>query len=128
MANSQKGERSVELNGKIYTLALTFTSMATLEGQFGKTFTEISQLAGGGSMTHVRAMLWALLQRHHPEITIEDAGNLFTLSDLDDLTALMGMSARASAPDPRDLPSGASSKKNPTRARAKSTGTGASSF
>ena len=124
MANAQKGEIAVELDGQTYTLALTLNAMVDVETLLDLSFDEvISRAATKGSATHLRALIWAMLRKHHPTITLEAAGELVTGMNLGLLARMIGRVVTASGPDPKDVPK----TKNPTSARPVAGGTGASS-
>lgn len=79
MANKNKGEVALKAGEKEYILRFSANALCDLESSTGKT---IMQIMDGVknienlSMTTVRAMLWAGLKEHHPEVTIMDAGNI----------------------------------------------------
>lgn len=123
MANQHKGEISVELEGQNYTLALTLNAMVEVEALFSLSFDEVMTKAATGSATHLRAIIWAMLRRHHSSITIDQAGELVTGSNLGRLTRMIGQAVKASGPDPADVPK----NPDPTSAPPRKAGTGASS-
>lgn len=124
MANKQRGEVSVELDGKTYTMTLSLNAMARLEELFSTddkvvTFHQIAGFAERGSVRHVRGMIWAVLTDHHPKLTVKDVSELIErsgglLAFKDKLQEL----AKASAPDPRDVSeSGVPSAGDPPQAQ-----------
>jgi hypothetical protein len=126
MANPHKGEISVDLEGQTYTLALTLNAMVDVEALFGLSFDEVISLAATkGSATHLRALVWAMLRKHHPTITLEQAGDLVTGANLGHLSRTIARVVTASSPDPKDVPAAPS---HPTSARPVKGGTGASSI
>jgi hypothetical protein len=81
MANAEKGEVSLVIGDDTYTLALTIDSMVALEEAFSTptkavTFQDVMAAADRGSITHLRAFLWAALIEHHPSMTIKDISPL----------------------------------------------------
>lgn len=117
MANKNKGEVSLKAGDKTYNLALTLNAMCELEEMFSKdgvemTFEQIATKAET-NQRYLRAFLWAVLQRDHPEIVlkreaadraskdvsdvIEEAGGLVVMAEV--LKEL----ERANNPDKRDI-------------------------
>lgn len=131
MINTKTGELTVELDGKDYTLALTLNAMAWLEDKHGGIpFDEVTAKAQAGSMTGLREFFWVLFQKHHPDITLEEAGSLVTLGRLNEIIhKVMSDVIKAGQPDPKDVQEvvGKGKKENPTKARVNAAGTGASS-
>lgn len=134
MANQDKGEVSIEIEGKSYTLSMDLDAMAALEEMFSKpnelaTFDAICALADRGSMTHLRALIWCVLHSHHPELDIKDVGKLVQKAGgVAKFTLKLAQLAEATAPDARDLKAlGMSEKDTPQKAQARR-GTGARSI
>lgn len=110
MANREKGEVSVELDGASYVLCLDMPAMVALEDHFSKagaevTFGEIFAKVQRSSMRHVWAFLWASFLKHYPAMTLEDvngliqrSGGIFKVSE-----QLVGALAQAATPAPEDL-------------------------
>lgn len=72
MANAVLGEVDFPVGDEVYTLVLDFNALCEAEGIIG-------DLTGDGSLTRlsaVRAMMWAALLRHHPDLTLSDVGDL----------------------------------------------------
>lgn len=136
MANRQNGEVSVEIDGKQYTLAMTINAMVALEDMFSTptqsvTFQQVSEKADAGSIRHLRAILWAVLQRYHSDVTIEQVSDLVQeAGGIAVFTVKLLEMAKATMPAPEDLAAlGIKSTANPQPAQvAKPTrGTGARS-
>lgn len=125
MANPQKGEVSVTLDGQQYTLALTLNAMVEIEDLFGIPFMQVCEKAEEASPKHIRGLIWATLRKHHKELTVEQVGDLVDGGNLGALSAVLGRVVKVGSPDAKDLPKGKS--ENPTKARAGANGTGASS-
>lgn len=129
MANAERGEVSLTLDGKVYTLALSLNAMVALEELFSTpeklmTFEEVSALADKGSIKHVRALIWSVFQDYHPEVTLTGVSKLVTAAGgLGVLTVKLAELAKASTPDPKDLKK-LGVKANPPGARAARSGTG----
>lgn len=122
MANSERGEVAVEIGGVEYTLVLDTNALVRLEDVFSTsqkdvTFVEILERVNRNSMRHIRALVWAALQRHHPKVTMERAGDLIQeaggiLGLAEKLEGLM----RSSTPDKADVAE-LSVSPNPQKAR-----------
>lgn len=70
MANPVKGEVAFEVEGQTYKLVLDFNALCEVEEVLG---------AGGMDLARpkaIRAIFWAALLRHHPDVTVQDAGDL----------------------------------------------------
>jgi hypothetical protein len=126
VANPQKGEVSVTIDGKPYTLALTLNAMVEVEDMFGVPFSKVCEECENDSPKHIRALVWAVLRKHHKELTVEDVGEMVDLGTLKALSSVLGRVVSSSGPDAKDLPKKGKSE-NPTKARAGANGTGASS-
>lgn len=134
MANREKGEIDLDIDGMTYTLAPTNDALVSAETLMSKERGEempISVIFLGaqrGSLSCCRALLWGMLKQHHPTITpsktlelITSAGGIAALSD--QINALMVQSS----PDQKDLDA-LGVKVRPQKARAQKAGTGVSSI
>jgi hypothetical protein len=136
MANAEKGEVSIQIGDTTYTLALTLDAMVTLEEMLSTPdravfFTEIAVLSERGSIKHTRALIWALFQAHHPNVTLADVSGLVQKAGgIVEFGKTLEAVIQRSKPDPRDV-ADLGVKPNPPRAQAgagkRSNGTGASS-
>ena len=125
MANREKGEVSITIDGTPYTLYLDLNAMALLEDYFSTdkrpvTFDEVVERLNAGSIRHIRAFFWAALQFHHPAITVMQAGDLIQRGG--GLAAfgnqLMALTT-STQPDQEDLQAlGVDPKANPRKAQA----------
>ena len=109
MANRENGEVSLVIGDKTYTLAMTINAMVALEDMFSTpsqmvTFQKVSEMADAGSIKHLRAILWAVLQEHHPDVTIEQVSTLVRdAGGLGVFTVKLLEMAKATMADPKDL-------------------------
>jgi hypothetical protein len=80
MANRFLGEVSVDAGGKSYKLRMDFNAMCEFEDATGKDALEVLAGMEGGkaSVKHLRALAWAALRKHHPDTTLEDAGEIIS--------------------------------------------------
>lgn len=80
MTNQARGAHTFEADGKTYTLFFDMNSLADLEDAMGVKLPQIVERIEAGEMgiKEVRALLWAGLLHEHEELTIREAGQLFT--------------------------------------------------
>lgn len=79
MANKHRGEVTIMIEGKVYTLCFSIDAMCQLEDVLGKGIVVITQEFADPIKIKVgtaRAAFWAALQEHHPEVTLKAAGEL----------------------------------------------------
>lgn len=109
MAANDRGEIAIVIDGKTYTLVVDTNAMVKLEEMFSQTkemlFYQVLERVNAGSVTHIRAFVWAALQRHHAtEIAtpagagdlIQAAGGLLKFSE-----QLAALTATSSQETPR---------------------------
>lgn len=79
-ANPVKGESSFVADGKTYTLRFTFESLVQVEQHFGKrivrVFGDLMSSEDGPALADLRFVVWQGLRHHHPEMTVEQAGDV----------------------------------------------------
>lgn len=114
MANRFMGEATVQANGSTYTLRCDFNAMCLFEDQTGEdALTVFGQFETGKvSVKHMRAMMWAFMNKHQPDSTLEDAGELLS----ENVDALMDV-IQASSPTSDEAGSLGNVKK-PTKKKA----------
>lgn len=115
MANRERGEVALEIDGTTYTMVLDLEALCTLEDHFSTpdreyVFPEILERASRGSARHIRAIVWAAMQRKHPGMTLAETSDIITASGGlmgfgDKLTALAG-STRPDDEDAKELNGG----------------------
>ena len=71
MANPHKGEVSFTVDGKAYKAVLNTNALCALEKELGAKVHSLEN-----SLTTTRAVLWAGLRKHHPEVTLEATADL----------------------------------------------------
>lgn len=109
MANRERGEIRFAVGGKTYTLVLNTHAMATLEEHFSTPENEVPwdviwTRVLRGSVRTVRALFWAMLQQHHPNVTLEGAAALIDQAGgFEGLTHILHQAAGVSTPDPKDV-------------------------
>lgn len=65
-------ERTIEANGRRYTLYFGNRAFRLFELELGKPLNRLNFL----SIHEATLMVWAGLQRHHPDVTVEDVDTL----------------------------------------------------
>ena len=111
MANRFLGEATVEHDGRQYTLRCDWNAMCEFEDVTG----EPSALAvferfetGSVSVNTMRAMMYAFMRRHHPETTLQDAGDLLS-ANIDALSEVI-LAASPTADEAAGLGNGRKAK------------------
>lgn len=81
--NPFRGESPLVVDGRAYTLMLDFNALCIAESALGIDIDEIiPRYERGLSLTLVRGLVWAALQRVHPEITLDMTGDLIAQAGL----------------------------------------------
>jgi hypothetical protein len=108
-ANPEKGEFGIVIEGVSYVLVTTFNGLIDLQNHFAKdgsmpSIESILLRAQRGELEAVRAVFWSTLRRHHPQLTVEQAGDLIQAAGgAGAVDAMLANAGAASAPDPRDV-------------------------
>lgn len=71
------GEAVAQVGDKTYTLRLDFNALAEVEektGQSGLEFLDTILLSGKPRSSDLRLLCWAMLQHHHPDASMKEAG------------------------------------------------------
>jgi len=77
--NKHRGEVEFEADGKTYTLRYSIDAICEMEAATGRGFFAVTQElsdANAMQLSTVRAVLWAGLREHHPDVTLKEAGDL----------------------------------------------------
>lgn len=80
MANRFLGEATIEVDGRQYTLRCDFNAMCEFEDATGEDALAVFERfeTGKVGVKTMRAMMWAFMQHHQPEATLQDAGDLLS--------------------------------------------------
>lgn len=85
MANPHKGDVPLEVGSKTYTLCYSHLALVKLENLLDKNVVQImGELQAARDNIRIGtvvALLWAGLQKHHPDVSYDDAAGL--LDDMD---------------------------------------------
>jgi len=109
MANQERGERTITVDGKDYIVKLTTGAMAELEDvcstpEKPMTFPQIIDRVMRGSVKYLRLYVWASLVDKQPEMTVADAGKLIDAAGgMAGFDKLLNQITDANTPDPEDL-------------------------
>lgn len=83
MTNPHRGEVALVAGGTSYKISFSINAMCVLEDHFDRSVVEImgeleSARDNPGSLRikTVRAIVWAALQDHHPDTTLEQTGDI----------------------------------------------------
>lgn len=98
MANPLRGEVDLAFGDKTYTLRLSVNALCEAEALLGQTVNEI--IASLDRVTTLRALMWAGLVEHHPNVTIIEAGDLIGLMGADMAGSKIGEALQAAFPQP----------------------------
>lgn len=105
MANPVKGEILLVVgsdeqdNKREYKLVIDFEARVLAEEACNRPFAEIGARAARGFHADVRAIFWSALQRHHSEITLQQAGEMLEEDGDVILAAMTAAGEAAAAPD-----------------------------
>lgn len=77
MANRQKGEGAITVEGRVYTLAFDVNAMCEVEFILDKpTDLILKSLVASPALHVVRALLWGGLRRHHEGLDLKQCGEI----------------------------------------------------
>lgn len=101
MANPLRGEASFEVEGETYRVHYTWNAAAEFEEAAGRPLSDaLLDIAREKlSAKSLRAMLWAGLQEHHPEVTLKEAGRLIDRMGRREAQRVMGVALRYFFPE-----------------------------
>lgn len=93
MANKERGEASFEAGGVTYTLRFDQNALCEIEDETSLPHADtLTKLVGKKYWASAaRVTLWAGLRKHHPDVSINDAGDI--LAPENQAAALMAISA-----------------------------------
>lgn len=137
MANRERGEVDLVVDGTTYTFCLGLNELVELETLVTSTsgrevrFVEVLAKAESGHATSIRALFWAALKKHHPDVTLDKAGEIVqAVGGLfsGKLQALLTQATTGARPDPADVAElGKGGKKRPRTAQTPANGIGVTS-
>lgn len=130
MSNPERGSFHFVVDDQTYRLKLTLDGIAQLEDHYEAkykrpfTFANILARIEAGSVSAIRALIWAALLDGHPSITVEQAGEL-----IDKSGGVLGFAShvssllRSTQPAAEDLPpDGGGTRPQPAPVRSRRAG------
>jgi len=101
MANPHRGQVALAAGDATYTLCFSANALCELEDATGQAVTQITEKfnSGGASMKLVRALVWAGLQDHHPDIDLKGAGRIITDAGMAPTMEAVGRAFELAFPD-----------------------------
>ena len=107
MANKQKGEVSFTAEGKAYRFILSVNALCELEDAVGDGAMNIFMAQNDPSRLKIktaRAVFWAGLRDHHPDMTLEEAGRLVGVIGFQRVNELVAEAINAAFPGAQGRP------------------------
>lgn len=106
--NREKGDVPLVVGDVTYILRGGTEAMVALEDLFSTpqhevTFFDVVERVKRGSVRYIRATVWAMLQHHHPSLTLADVGRLIDAVGLESVNAQLSAVTASATPDPRDM-------------------------
>lgn len=129
MANRERGEVSVEIDGTSYTLCIDLNAMCRLEEMFSTpdrevTFQDVLKKVNAGNLRYMRAIFWSAFLKYHPTLKLEDvsgliqgAGGIGGFSQK--MLGQLGLAVEATQPNPSDVAVLSRGAKSPRSAQAR---------
>jgi hypothetical protein len=108
-ANPEKGETDVVIEGVTYTLVMTFNGLIDCQNALAvngakPTVGQILERVSNQDVEAFRAVFWGTLRRHHPGVSLQQAGDLMDASGgMPALDMMLAQVSAQSAPDPNDV-------------------------
>lgn len=100
MANALTGGVEVTCpDGTALTLVLDNNALCEIEDALDKPINAVFADAGKGRLSATRALLWGATRRHHPDMTLEECGDLLSEPGLAE--ALTKAADRSAEPEPK---------------------------
>ncbi len=119
MSNINRGEVSLPVGEKTYTLHFSVNAICELEDAAGTNFGAFIDQAESMGLRGIRILVWAGLRDRHDEVSMKDAGDIVEKAGLE-LAATKAMEAFSAAfPDVGEVDE---SPENPPKAKAKRNG------
>lgn len=101
MANPLRGELEWIVDRHSYNLVMDINALCSAEQQLGMGIDRIiASYASEATITLVRGVLWASLRQHHPEVSINQVGDMISVCGLPDARKTMEALLLSAMPDP----------------------------
>lgn len=123
MANREKGESTLTVDGTDYTLRLSINALCEIEdaestAEKRVTFQELVPRMARGELTAIRRLLWGALREHHPTMSLKAAGDLMQRATVERVIAAFEQMQASTVPDEADLATLGGDKKLPRPPKA----------
>ena len=124
MANQERGETTVTIGDRSFTLVMDFQAIRAVEGELSTetrdaVYHEILRAANRGQYRAITGLFWASMQRHHPDMTMAKVDKLISeLGGLDKLNTVLKQNVKASEPTKEEVKAagGGKTKERPQEA------------
>jgi len=121
-------ETTLTVEGRVYRLVLDINAQTLVEDKASTpereaTLRSVAEAAMNGSTRAARLLFWGALQRHQPDITLAQAGDLMSASDSSALSAV-AEAMKETVPDAADVKESGAKSTRPRQAQPPSDGTG----
>jgi hypothetical protein len=94
-------EREIIVEGTAYKLLLNLNAQCLFEEKSGQNFYRVmNDPSYQASAVEDRLLFWCMLRKNHPEVTIEQAGELMVATS--SLLNIMSTAIREAQPEPRE--------------------------
>lgn len=100
MGNPHRGEVTFKVADAEYVLKFSTNAICELEDRLDKSLNVI--VANMERLATVRALLWAGLRAHHPDVTLPQAGEIIDRSGMAAATEAIGKALNAAFPTPSE--------------------------
>lgn len=104
MANPARGEVALRAAETDYTIKFSTNAICEVEDRLDKGLNTI--IANMERVTTVRALLWAGLRAHHPDMTLAGAGEIIDRVGMAPVTEAIGKALTAAFPSQSQDPNG----------------------
>lgn len=103
-ASEIKKDRVTKLtmsDGAEYSLVLNMNALVRLE-EYYVTADDALRDVDAGKITAFRCLLWAMMCKHHPELTIEDVGELLDAHEMVNMVEAIQATVTNDMPEPEE--------------------------
>lgn len=102
MANPHRGQVALNAGGRDYNVSYSINALCELEDVLGQPVAKIAASMNDPEnvrMSAVRALVWAGLQDHHPEVTLREAGQIASEASIPVCMEAIGKAFQAAFPE-----------------------------
>lgn len=101
MANAERGEVDLTVDGKVYTLRMSINAVAEIENYLDKGINDLVAMVRNPADFRIsvwRVLLWGALREFH-RCSIEDAGELMGQAGVNEVVAKLGDAMAVAFPE-----------------------------